>query len=636
VTATYDFEAELEKAKEAAISGNGKPLPEGSEGSGPPKTNGSAEKHRLLIDPPNPDIVVGELCRILAKSAQLYERGGTVVRLVYDEAAKATVAQPMTADSLTLMAHTVCRPYKIQGTPATPVDARLPQYIANMYLNWRGNWDLRSLDGVSTAPLLSDDGTIRAADGYDKDAGLWCENIPDLSKSVPEKPTEEQARAALMTLRQTFQTFCFADSPTKPNGDSKKPPLVDLTEPPGADESAFLAALLTAVCRPSLHLAPGVLLRSPQISGAGTGKGLLARCICMIAFGLAPSAVTGGGPEEMEKRIASELMGSAPILFLDNLNNAAVKSDLLASAITERPARVRVLGRSMMVPLNVSAFIILTGNDLRVTEDLARRFIEIELDSRLEDPETRAFSGEILEECRRRRNELLAACLTIWRWGRQNKLESGLALGSFGRWCEWVRDPLVALGCKDPVERVSLAKQRDSRRQATVEFFTTWHANHGSTPMQAKDLNEDVKAIADPANKGRQFLTRKLDGLHSTRVAGFLFTRDKSAKWSPARYTLTEIEPKQKSEEPERIGVVGVIGWTGTPMTPHDPHAFPQSQNCIESGDPAQADGVADDAPHPVACRYCGKAGDDADPLLTVAVAGDQFVAHRCCADTAR
>ena len=39
-------------------------------------------------------------------------------------------------------------------------------------------------------------------------------------------------------------------------------------------------------------------------------------------------------------------------LFLDNLNNTAFKSDLLASAITERPARVRVLGKSQMVPLN--------------------------------------------------------------------------------------------------------------------------------------------------------------------------------------------------------------------------------------------------------------------------------------------
>ena len=89
------------------------------------------------------------------------------------------------------------------------------------------------------------------------------------------------------------------------------------------------------------------------MSGAGAGKGLLARCICIIAFGREPHAVTAGATaEELEKRIAAELIEGSPALFLDNLNNTAFKSNLLASAITERPARVRLLGRSQMVPLN--------------------------------------------------------------------------------------------------------------------------------------------------------------------------------------------------------------------------------------------------------------------------------------------
>src|SRR5262245_12704158 len=127
------------------------------------------------------------------------------------------------------------------------------------------------------------------------------------------------------------------------------------------------AALLTAVCRPSLHLAPGVLLRAPSLSGAGAGKGLLARCICFIAFGREPHAVTAGvGREELDKRIAAKLIAGSPVLFLDNLNNTAVNSDLLASAITERPAWVRILGKSEMVPLNPASFVILTGNGLTV------------------------------------------------------------------------------------------------------------------------------------------------------------------------------------------------------------------------------------------------------------------------------
>jgi hypothetical protein len=48
-----------------------------------------------------------------------------------------------------------------------------------------------------------------------------------------------------------------------------------------------------------------------------------------------------------------------------------------------------------MVPLNASALVILTGNGLTVSEDLARRFIAVEFDPRTEDPEARSFTTDI-------------------------------------------------------------------------------------------------------------------------------------------------------------------------------------------------------------------------------------------------
>src|SRR5262249_26078552 len=150
-----------------------------------------------------------------------------------------------------------------------------------------------------------EDGTISRAGGYDAASGMWCENVPDLTGLVPERPTENAAAEALRLLRATFMTFPFADANMKINdGDARAVPMVDLTKPPGRAEASFLVALLTAVCRPSLHLAPGVLLRAPAISGAGTGKGLLVRCMSIIAFGREPHAFTAGKTtEELEKRI---------------------------------------------------------------------------------------------------------------------------------------------------------------------------------------------------------------------------------------------------------------------------------------------------------------------------------------------
>jgi hypothetical protein len=437
-----------------------------------------------LVENSDPDRTVAALRDILADVGGLYERG-VPVRLAFDQIQHGMVAQVIKPDLLVLMAHQVCRPYALKQTQNSPVEvnARLPRPFAVMYLDWRGKWRLRPLNGIASAPLLQHDGGISSSKGYDPASGMWCENVPDVEGLVPERPIKDEAAAALRLIRETFKTFCFADAVVR--DDVSGVAVVDPSRSPGRDESAFLVALLTAVCRPSLHLAPGALLRAAPMSGAGAGKGLLARCICIVAFGREPHAVTAGATsDELEKRIAAELMEGSPALFLDNLNNTAFKSDLLASAITERPAKVRLLGRSQMVPLNASAFVILTGNGLTVSEDLARRFIAIDFDPRTEDPEARPFTTDIRVEVTERRKELLAALLTIWRWGRTaTDIKPGRPIGSFEQWGRWVRDPLLALGCQDPVERVSEAKERDGRRQTVADLFAIWWNKRRGKPQ---------------------------------------------------------------------------------------------------------------------------------------------------------
>ena len=342
------------------------------------------------------------------------------MRLVSDPQ-RGTVAKVITPDALVMIAHEACRPYVLKAKrdgSHLEEHVRLPKSFAAMYLDY-GAWGLAPLNGITTAPLLQDDGAIRSVTGYDAPSGLWCENVPDLTGLVPERPTKDHALAALSKVRDAFGTFPFADAEMTVADAADRVPMVDLTKPPGRDESSFIAAALTAVCRPSLYLAPGVLLRAPAISGAGAGKGLLARCISIIAYGREPHAVNAGpNAEELEKRISAELVEGNAVLFLDNLNDRALKSEALASAITERPARTRILGKSQMVSLNSSTLVILTGNGLSVSEDLARRFIIVELDPRTEDPEARSFTTMIRAEVTARRTELLAALLTIWRWGR--------------------------------------------------------------------------------------------------------------------------------------------------------------------------------------------------------------------------
>jgi hypothetical protein len=397
-------------------------------------------------------------------------------------------------------------------------------------------------------------------------------------RACSERPTKEDAAAALLTIRETFKTFCFADAETIPYESydptcfgrvekseyAAKLQIVDISKPPGKDESAFLVGLLTAVCRPSLHLAPGLLMHAPAISGAGAGKGLLARCICLIAFGRQPSAVTAGAnAEELEKRIASELIGGSPALFLDNLNNMNFRSNLLASALTERPASIRLLGRSQMVPLNASSFVILTGNALAVSEDLARRFIEVVFDAGIEDPEDRPFATDIRDKVIQRRPELLAALLTIWRWGRHTTgVKPGRPLGSFEIWCGWVRDPLLALGCQDPVLRISEAKKCDSRRQVVAELFVKWWEKHQDRPMAVSDLDDDVKHVVDPQGRGRQYLARLIGNQQERALPASSLHGKRRPVTGTRRLTRSIILRGTK-----HIGLIGIIGLKRSSVT---------------------------------------------------------------------
>ncbi len=396
-----------------------------------------------------------------------------------------------------------------------------------MFLSLSGEWGLRPLVGITTSPLLDSNGGIRIGEGYDTNTGMWCARIPALPL-LQESPTKLDAEVALSKLREAFRTFPFADATCRSDA-SLNVEVVDVGKPPGLDESTFLSALLTAVCRSSLQLAPGVVVRAPAISGSGTGKGLLVRAISTIAFGTIPPPFTvGESRNELDKRLTAGLVEGKQMIFIDNVNGRALKSDLLSQALTEGPVIVsRRLGATQMLQLSCKAFIAMTGNDLAISEDLVRRFVVCELDARCENPEQRRFSSNFLEDIQRRRAELLAAVLSIWRWGRQNltSLQHGRPLGSFEEWASWCRDPLVSLGARDPIERIDTLKASDPERAQNEELFVVWNECHGDRPVAVRDLADPVCEIIDHQGRGRQFLAAYLQRLTNTQIGGYVLTR---------------------------------------------------------------------------------------------------------------
>lgn len=493
-----------------------------------------AEKPDLIVHGADLPATVLALRRALAGAVNLFDRGGVPVMLVRPNSTLS--ARPMTFNNVIVETHRLCRPVVLDKDGQTkPIT--LPATVAKMFIDL-GEWNFPSLTGIAGSPLLRDDGNFSAMAGHDPVSGVWCEDVPPLV--VPARPSRDDAMMALATLRRAFCTFPFVDAKTIA-GDGVT--TIDPDEPPAMAESSFLAALLTAVCRPSLRLAPGLLLTAPDISGAGSGKGLLARAIGLVAFGRHVSAMTcGHDRQELDKRLTAALIEAAPMMLLDNLNATALRSDTLASVLTERPAHVRPMGSSTMVPLNAAAFIAITGNGLTVTEDLARRFLASDLDPRCEDPEARPFPPGFLAGIEARRAELLSACLTIWRFGRQSQsLAPGLPLGSYEEWAGWVRDPLLALGCADPVERVKTAKRNDPKRRMIAELFAAWWQHHQDHPVTAATLADAVLSVLNPQARPRQYVAQRLLQMTGTRSSGFVLTRQGAAgTWSAATYALKQ------------------------------------------------------------------------------------------------
>jgi hypothetical protein len=178
-------------------------------------------------------------------------------------------AVPVASEVIRVFAHEICIPVKFSVDDDKWIKTTLSRDVASLYLNGLvGQWGLKPFNGITTAPILSADGSFRTGAGYDEASGLWCHNIPTVS--VPEQPSGAEAKASLDALRRFFKTFPFADSET-----IRDPSLgVDVVNPDapiGLDESSFLVSLMTAVCRASLPLAPGILAVAPAFSGAGTG-----------------------------------------------------------------------------------------------------------------------------------------------------------------------------------------------------------------------------------------------------------------------------------------------------------------------------------------------------------------------------
>ena len=494
-------EAGLTKTAVAELKAGVKAARKKKERKTPIDLDGVDPTKMLLIDRTNPNQTAAAAYEFIVKGGEVYHSvvAGKMVRLS-KESGDSTVAISMNSDGLRIVLHNACRPSEIkqEGGMVVQMDCEVADTILRAIMNYYGAAALKPLRGVSASPKLSEDGSIDCSRGYDERLGVFFEGVEGVLERVPPNPAEQDAKDALRRIRWAFRPLPYSDAVTILN--EKGIRIVDVDQPARLDESVFLTQLLGAVIRASIKHCPGLMIKSARNSGSGTGKGLAARCLIVVSLRRKPGSYpkNDSTQNELDKTLVTALRDAPSFLFLDNYNDIQLSSSILEGVLTE-DSKARMLGVSQAADLSAAVFVVITGNGVSIKGDTARRIVESFFDAQVEKPAERDFGGwDLQADVTRDRDAILADLLTIWRWGRQNKIKPGISVGTFEEWGRWARDPLVALGCMDAAMTMRRNMENDPGRETEISVFRTWWARHKGEKLVGSDLDDEVLAAIGP------------------------------------------------------------------------------------------------------------------------------------------
>ena len=147
-------------------------------------------------------------------------------------------------------------------------------------------------------------------------------------------------------------------------------------EDSGVSRSAAMSMIMTAVLRGAMPVAPMHVITKPE---AGTGGSYLQDLVAAIAIGERCPVISfmPDDDKENEKRLGAAALTQQPIIALDNLSSTLMGDFLCQQLISQPVLQVRILGRSDLMSVVNSAFVIANGNNLVIGADTVRRVVQI-------------------------------------------------------------------------------------------------------------------------------------------------------------------------------------------------------------------------------------------------------------------
>ncbi len=324
------------------------------------------------------------------------------------------------------------------------------------------------------------------AAGYDTSSGMF--GVFDAREfSIPDNPTQVEAKAALALLQDLLTEFSF---------------------PRDTDLAAALSAMLTAAVRPSLAHAPMFHARAHIV---GSGKSYLCELITAFATPQRGTPTTfPADDEECRKLLLAELLRAPAVIEFDNLTGDLVAHKSLCTVLTSEHMSGRILGVSKTATVSTRALFLSSGNNVGPVQDMTRRCITIHLDPGCEVPAARSFRRpELVRDVLRERGRYVAAALTIVRaWIVAGRPKADCrSMAGYGDWSDLCRQPLLWLGLADATESVFEAMAEDPDRETLDRLLTGWQSAFGKTAAMVRDaIRASASAFGDEHAELREVL----------------------------------------------------------------------------------------------------------------------------------
>lgn len=342
----------------------------------------------------------------------------------------------------------------------------LPGSWASQVLRWGRLDGVLPVAGVSRVPLVLDDGTILAEDGYAH--GLYFDIDDDLKGlDIPDRPTGVQVKEAVEVVVGVYAGFPFVDEASRVNA---------------------IGLAMTAACLRAMRPEEVVPIHAAIARAQGTGKTVVGADLPGTFAGGSDSPTYTDDEAEIRKVVTTALADtSARVLCFDNVPPDVIfESGVLAKLTTATRWTDRLLGSNTQVSRPQDRVFTVTGNNLRIGRDLAARTVPIWLDARMERPGEREFEVRLDDAATLRalRPTLVKAALTIvraWVLAGSPEASNEPTMRQFTAWARRCGGLLEFMGLHGHLGNLASLVEQDEDSLALGVMYEALHERFGDT-----------------------------------------------------------------------------------------------------------------------------------------------------------